>query len=219
MNELIKISLNENQQQVVSARDLYRHLEVKTEFPKWCNRMFEYGFEDGKDYIEVVAKKDDNLKGGSNTLIDYALKLDMAKELSMIQRTEKGKQARLYFIECEKLNNAIKDVPLVQKELTRKELALMVIQVEEEKEQLLLQVDNLSTALDTLVEWVSILKVANFNKVSEKLFNWRLLKNKSTDMGFSIKRAESARFGFQNLYHINSFKACYPQFRYNFLNR
>jgi phage regulator Rha-like protein len=104
------------------------------------------------------------------------------------------------------------------KELTRKELALMVVKAEEEKEQLLLQVDNLSTALDSLVEWVSIIKICTKNKIKETVFDWRYLKKKSAEMGYSIKKAQSARYGFQNLYHINVFKACYPQFNYEMLN-
>jgi hypothetical protein len=101
---------------------------------------------------------------------------------------------------------------------TYKEALLALIQKEEEKEQLLLQVDNLSTALDSLVEWVSIIKVATKNKIKETVFDWRQLKRKSKEMGYAIKRAESARFEYQNLYHVNIFKACYPQFNYNLLD-
>jgi len=101
---------------------------------------------------------------------------------------------------------------------TYKEALLALVAAEEEKEQLLLQVDNLSTALDTLVEWVSIIKVAQHNKVSEKAFDWRKLKEKSRQMGYAIKKAESARYKFQNLYNISVFKACYPQYKYNFIN-
>lgn len=101
---------------------------------------------------------------------------------------------------------------------TYKEALLALIQKEEEKEQLVLQVDNLSTALDSLVECVSIIKVATKNKIKETAFDWRQLKRKSKEMGYAIKKAESARFEFQNLYHVNVFKACYPQFNYNLLN-
>lgn len=99
---------------------------------------------------------------------------------------------------------------------TYKEALLALVAAEEEKEQLLLQVDNLSTALDTLVEWVSIIKVAQHNKVNEKNFDWRRLKAKSKEMGFAIKKAESPRYGYQNLYHVATFKACYSQYNYNF---
>jgi phage anti-repressor protein len=101
MQELIKVTANEQGSQVVSARELHKFLEVKTEFAKWCKRMFEYGFEENKDYILVV-KNDERVWGGNNKT-DFALTLDTAKEISMVQRTDKGKQARLYFIECEKV--------------------------------------------------------------------------------------------------------------------
>jgi phage anti-repressor protein len=101
MNELIKVSSNEKGKQVVSARDLHIFLEVPTRFDVWIIRMFEYGFEAGKDYTEVTIKNDPNSKGGRSTLIDYALTLNTAKEIAMIQRTAKGKQAREYFIKCE----------------------------------------------------------------------------------------------------------------------
>lgn len=93
--------------------------------------------------------------------------------------------------------------------------------IEEQKQKLLLEnkVENLSTALDSLSEWTSIIKVCQFNKVKESKFDWRKLKAKSLELGFEIKKAESRRFAYQNLYHVNVFKACYPQYNYSFLNK
>jgi Rha family phage regulatory protein len=88
---------------------------------------------------------------------------------------------------------------------------------EEAKQKALQQVDNLNTVLDNLLEWVSILKVSKFNKVSEKHFDWRVLKKKSEDLGYTIKKAESPRYGYQNLYHITVFKACYPEYNYKMI--
>lgn len=102
MTELIKITQNQKGTNIVSARELYSFLDIKTEFPKWCERMFEYGFVENKDYAKVIVKNEDNSKGGRSTIIDYALTVDTSKEISMIQRTEKGKEARQYFIACEK---------------------------------------------------------------------------------------------------------------------
>jgi Rha family phage regulatory protein len=98
---------------------------------------------------------------------------------------------------------------------TLREALLLAAKLEEEREMALLQVDNLNTVLDNLLDWVSIIKVATFNGVRETRFNWRVLKSKSEELGFAIKKAESPRFGYQNLYHITVFKACYPQFNYN----
>lgn len=79
----------------------------------------------------------------------------------------------------------------------------------------MIQNENLNTVLDNLLEWVSIIKVCEHNKVKEHLFEWRKLKAKSNELGYQIKRAESPRFGYMNLYHINAFRACYPNFDYN----
>ncbi len=87
--------------QVVSARELYSFLEVKTDFSDWCKRMFDYGFTENQDYTKVFPKNEENPKGGRPS-VDYALTLDCAKQIAMLQRNDKGRQARQYFIECEK---------------------------------------------------------------------------------------------------------------------
>nr|DAT63825.1 MAG TPA: antirepressor protein [Caudoviricetes sp.] len=97
MNELIKIT-EYNGNQAVSARDLHKFLEITERFSSWFERMLQYGFVENTDYqgcefFNTLANQ---------TLIDYALTLDCAKEISMIQRSKKGKEAREYFIECEK---------------------------------------------------------------------------------------------------------------------
>ncbi len=125
MEALIKVSQNEIGEQTVSARELHQFLEVKTDFTDWCKRMFEYGFAENQDYT-ILLKNGEKIS--KSNPIDYALTLDCAKEISMIQRTDKGKEARQYFIQCE---TKLKQI------LTPKQLALMVIKVEEEKEALL----------------------------------------------------------------------------------
>lgn len=95
--QLINIRYSDSKRPLISARDLYDFLEVSTDFSTWCKRMFDYGFEEEVDFSL--------LKIGERSVhnkTDYALTLDCAKEISMIQRTDKGKQARKYFIECEK---------------------------------------------------------------------------------------------------------------------
>lgn len=100
MKELIQITYNENNTPLVSARALHEGLEIKTEFKKWFLRMIEYGFEENQDFTKVSQKCLTSLTGQNKT--DYAITLDMAKEISMIQRTELGKQYRQYFIQREK---------------------------------------------------------------------------------------------------------------------
>ena len=85
-------------QQTVNARELHAFLEVQTRFNDWIkNRVDEYGFIENQDFITFT----ENLVNGGRR-IEYALSLDMAKELSMVERNAKGKQARQYFIDCEK---------------------------------------------------------------------------------------------------------------------
>ena len=98
MNELIKVNINENQEPVISGRELHEKLEIETPFRIWFPRMCEYGFSENIDYTPYIFVHPKN----NQETIDYILKLDMAKEISMIQRNEKGKQMRKYFIEIEK---------------------------------------------------------------------------------------------------------------------
>ena len=103
MNELIPITY-QNDHPAVSARDLHEFLAVDTQFTHWFDRMKEYGFSESTDY-EVLAKNDYNPKGG-RPAVDYVLTIDMAKELCMIQRTQRGKQARQYFLQVESAWNS-----------------------------------------------------------------------------------------------------------------
>lgn len=101
MTELIKITTNESGSQVVSARELHEFLESKQEFANWIkNRIDKYGFVENQDF-EVFDNFINNPNGG-RPLKEYALTLDTAKELAMVEGNEKGRQARRYFIECEK---------------------------------------------------------------------------------------------------------------------
>lgn len=94
LNELIKITTNESGSQVVSARELHQFLEITTPLTIWMPRMIDYGFVEGVDYeaINIFVNASNNI-GGTNKK-DWALTIDAAKEISMIQRTEKGKLAR-----------------------------------------------------------------------------------------------------------------------------
>lgn len=102
-NQAVSIRIQQKgSERVVSARELHAYLEVKTPLHKWMIRMFEYGFTQGIDY-QCLDKFVPMPTGGQRKVLDdYALTLDCAKEIAMLQRTEKGKQVRLYFIECEK---------------------------------------------------------------------------------------------------------------------
>lgn len=98
MNELIKIEVNEKEEQVVSGRALHDLLGIETRYNDWFARMCEYGFEPNKDFYSILSKTPD----GGRPSTDHILKLDMAKELCMLARSEQGKKARQYFIQVEK---------------------------------------------------------------------------------------------------------------------
>ena len=131
MKELIKIT-EQNGKRAVSARELHRFLESKQEFATWIkNRIEKYGFVENQDF-EVFDNFIKNPNGG-RPLIEYALTIDTAKEIAMVEGNEKGKQARRYFIECEKLaQNPVSN-------LSKIDLAHMVIESEREKERLQIQ--------------------------------------------------------------------------------
>ena len=133
--ELIKIE-NVNGKQLISARELHEFLESKERFSKWFDRMLEFGFLEGEDFTSVNKSTVVN-NGAKRELQDYVIKLDMAKEISMLARNEKGKQARKYFIECEKrLQNQFK-VPA-----TFKEALMLAVEQQDHIEKLELKIQN-----------------------------------------------------------------------------
>ena len=96
MNELVKINY-QNETPTVSGRDLHEALEVKTAYKDWFPRMCEYGFEEEKDFCSILSEST-----GGRPSTDHQLTIEMAKEICMLQRNEKGRQCRQYFIAVEK---------------------------------------------------------------------------------------------------------------------
>ena len=127
INEIINIK-EENGEILISGRELHEFLEIGTQYTKWFERMTEYGFEENQDFVLVSQKcHTNNPKNPFTTITDHALKIDMAKEIAMLQRNAKGKEARKYFIECEKkLKGQQPATPLTYKEA----LIALVEQVE-----------------------------------------------------------------------------------------
>ena len=101
MTELIKVQERDGEQ-LVSGRELHKFLESSERFSKWWERMVGYGFEENKDYTLYQKVHPQN----KQEIIDYLMKISMAKEISMLQRNEKGKEARSYFIKCEEAWNS-----------------------------------------------------------------------------------------------------------------
>lgn len=140
LGELLPISEN-NGQKAVNARYLHSFLESKQQFADWIKgRINKYDFVEGKDFETLYFDYQGNLlnirhhnfmksENQQVSKIEYALSISMAKELSMLENNERGKQARKYFIACEEN----------KRELSRKELLLMALQAEEDKERLALE--------------------------------------------------------------------------------
>lgn len=131
MDELIKIEVNENQEPVISGRALHEFLEVKTSYKDWFPRMVEYGFTEGTDFCSILSEST-----GGRPATDHAIKLDMAKELAMIQRTEKGKQARQYFIQIEKDYNSPEKIMARALQIAEKELSTLRLECKVQSQQI-----------------------------------------------------------------------------------
>lgn len=101
LKSLIPVSYDNPERPTVSGRELHDFLNIETPYVKWFNRMTEYGFTEGEDYAEVLDKIVQNPKEGGRPATDHQLTIPMAKELCMIQRNERGKQARQYFLAVE----------------------------------------------------------------------------------------------------------------------
>lgn len=106
--QLIKVDYTKDQP-TVSARELHEGLEIGTQYTIWFNRMCEYGFVDGADY-KAVNQKRLTAQGNETVYIDHEISIDMAKQICMIQRTDKGKEYRQYFIDLEKAWNTPEQV-------------------------------------------------------------------------------------------------------------
>lgn len=105
MNELMRVNYTQDEP-TVSGRELHECLEVKTKYKDWFPRMKEYGFTENQDFTLVAQKRaTNNPKNPYTEIIDHQITIPMAKEICMIQRTEKGKQARQYFLAIEKAWN------------------------------------------------------------------------------------------------------------------
>lgn len=101
MNELIKISYENAEHPTVSGRELHDALEVETPYHKWFPRMCEYGFLELEDFWTKMSEST-----GGRPSTDHQLTIPMAKEICMLQRSEKGKQFRQYFIRVEEAWNS-----------------------------------------------------------------------------------------------------------------
>ncbi|WGK93824.1 MULTISPECIES: antA/AntB antirepressor family protein [Flavobacterium] len=199
MENLINITTNEQGLSVVSARELHSFLDVKTEFKDWMPRMLEYGFEEDKDFSSFLSKST-----GGRPSKEFALTIDTAKEIAMIQRSEKGKQARTYFIECEKIAKS-KVKPLTQAEQLY-ENAKLLLEIDRKQKETDRRIDLLEAKTQTLHNYFTIVGFANLNNINcglqlaSKL--GRICKAEARREGYMLETMPDPRFGVVNLYPV-----------------
>lgn len=135
MNELLKIDTSDAERITVSARDLYEFLEATERFNSWFERMTQYGLVENTDYTTVKKLTEVPNNGGVQIreLDDYQLTIDTAKQIAMLQRNEKGTQARKYFIQVENAWNSPEKVMARALEIAHKTIATLEIENKEMK--------------------------------------------------------------------------------------
>ncbi|WP_282144744.1 phage antirepressor KilAC domain-containing protein [Thomasclavelia cocleata] len=183
MNELLKVNCD-NERITLSVRQLHEFLEIKTKYKDWFPRMCEYGFNENVDYRLVAQKKEtNNPKNPFTTINDHEITLDMAKEIAMLQRSEKGKQARQYFIELEKKWNSPEQIMARAILLSNSKIEHLTLENEQLKEKALFA-DAVSASPDSIYigDLAKLLKQNGINIGQNRLF--LILRNE----GYLIKR-------------------------------
>ena len=172
MNEIIKIDLNENHEPIVSGRQLHEALGVKTRYNDWFNRMTEYGFIENQDYLAITQKRV-TAQGNSTNQVDHIIKLDMAKEIAMIQRTERGKQVRQYFIQVEKDFNSPEKIMARALLMADQKVHKLEAQIEADRPKVLFA-DAVSASHTSILvgELAKLLKQNGVEIGATRLFGW-----------------------------------------------
>lgn len=175
MNELINVTLNENHEPVVSGRQLHETLGVKTAYKDWFPRMTEYGFVEGEDFnpLKIEQVRQEGARKVKRQIEDHVLKLDMAKEIAMIQRTDKGKEVRKYFIQVEKDFNSPEKIMARALLMADKKVHKLEAQIEADRPKVLFA-DAVSASKSSCLigELAKILKQNGIDIGQNKLFQW-----------------------------------------------
>lgn len=168
MNKLINITLNKNQEPVVSGRQLHKVLGVKTAYKDWFPRMTEYGFTEGEDFSSFLSKST-----GGRPKQDHVLKLDMAKEIAMIQRTDKGKEVRQYFIQVEKDFNSPEKIMARALKIADRKIIKLEATIEEQKPKIIFA--NAVSASHTSIlvgDFAKLMRQNGLNFGQNRMFAW-----------------------------------------------
>ena len=181
MNELLKVTYD-NDRITLSARELHKFLEVSERFNSWFERMNQYGFQEGIDYLGCKVFN----AQAHQELQDYQITLDMAKEIAMIQRSEKGKEVRQYFLELERKWNSPEAVMNRALEYSRKQVIALLNENKELKPKALFA--NAVSSSQTSILVGDLAKILSQNGM--KIGANRLFK-KLREEGYLIKRKGS----------------------------
>lgn len=194
MNEVIKVTVNDNQEPIVSARQLHKTLEVKTRFSQWVEQNFK-GFEENYDFCSVVTTTQLNQYGGTKELQDYALSLDTAKHLAMMSKTDKGKEVRQYFIQVEKDFNSPEKIMARALLMADKKVHKLEAQIEADKPKVLFA-DAVSASHTSILvgELAKLISQNGYKIGANRLFSWMrengyLIKRKGSDWNMPTQRS------------------------------
>lgn len=194
MNELIKVTVDDNHEPIVSGRQLHEALGVKTRYNDWFNRMTEYGFIENQDYLAITQKRV-TAQGNSTNQVDHVIKLDMAKEIAMIQRTDRGKEVRQYFIQVEKDFNSPEKIMARALLMADQKIQKLETQIEADKPKVLFANAVSASHSSILVGELAKLISQNGCKIgANRLFAWLrengyLIKRKGSDWNMPTQRS------------------------------
>lgn len=209
-SEIININYD-SEQPTVLGRDLHEALEVKTAYKDWFPRMCEYGFEEGTDFnplkIERVQTEGD--REVTRTVIDHQLTIPMAKEICMLQRSDKGKEFRQYFIRIEEQWNTPEAVMARALQYAQKRLdavihsnRLLEEQIEQDKPKVVFA-DAVSTAKSSILigDLAKLIKQNGVDMGQKRLFEW-LRTNGYLIKSGSSKNMPMQRYMEQGLFEV-----------------
>lgn len=173
MNELISTTQNESGDIIISGRELHEFLEVRTDYKDWLPRMVEYGFSEGIDFVTVSEIVGAQKRARTYEQKNHHLKLDMAKEISMLQRTEKGKQARQYFLQLEKMWNSPEMVMKRALQYADQKVIELQSKIEEDKHKVFFaEAIEVSPTVVLVKDLATLLKQKGIDTGQVRLYEW-----------------------------------------------
>lgn len=210
----IEVMLGIDSKHMTTARKLYEFLGLDVgNYARWVksNIVNNKFAEEGIDYYAFTINKE---RGGQAS-VDYRLSASFAKKLAMTSHTERGEQARKYFVKVEEI---LKEKALEEKRRLpsnyKQALQALIDQLDENEK---LEEDNsrLEVELDCSKQWYTIKRVAKINDIEWSKLEWRKLKDKSYDLGYGINKVFDANYGWVNSYNLVVWKTVYPKLKFN----